>query len=608
MEDENILITNDVKFIEVDKNKKKVLFLNNNNNNNENIKNNINNNNLNNLPNSDILNINTQKNNNNSNNSEYSKYKDFKEFNYASNLNHFFDVDEFLDKNGYCFVHYKLIFLSSLFFFIDGTEKMVLNLMLVTIREEWTLDRMQRSLLSSSIFLGFFVGSLISGFISNRFGRSSPVKICIFINFFFSIMSSFSWDIYSLFFCRVIMGLCLGVIIPSQTTLLVETIPNKNRGFVMNIIWTPFAIGIIYICLLSMHLIKEDNEFHWRKILFTNSLSSLIFGCLIINMKESPRFLLLKGRGRSQELIDILNEIAEANKTELTEDEKDYLNFILDESSDSQKALINLSNPSNLDAYSNINVDKRFKKFYTGSFVEHYNQFHQKYRSHNFSEQKNDLNIFCKSNNKLLNYLLVFIWFASSFISLGLFYILPKIYEKINDQDKTILLKNMIFSVAIILPCPIMRGIIADMKLFGRKYTILISFLGSAIMSMICLLVGKNMFVSAGILKFFINISVGIIQVYTMEVYPTNIRSLALGFGNGLNRLTGFLTPFLCETMESYIFRGTFYGFILFSVFGIIASYYLPYETIGKKLDFRDKELSMEEEKDKIVINSEIFR
>jgi len=245
-------------------------------------------------------------------------------------------------------------------------------------------------------------------------------------------------------------------------------------------------------------------------------------------------------------------------------------------------------------------------KFYNGSFVDHYNQFSQKYKSQNLSEQKNDLHVFYKKNNILLNCLLVFIWFSSSFISLGLFYILPKIYEKINHKDKKILLKNLIYSVMIILPCPILRGIIADIKLFGRKYTILISFLGSELMSIVCLLMQKNMFVSAGILKFFINISVGIVQVYTMEVYPTNIRSLALGFGNGLNRLTGFLTPFLCETMESYIFRGTFYGFILFSIMGVFASYYLPYETIGKTLDFRDKELSVDD--DKIVINSEVFK
>ena len=88
----------------------------------------------------------------------------------------------------------------------------------------------------------------------------------------------------------------------------------------------------------------------------------------------------------TDELIDILNEIGKYNDNELTEDEKDYIDFILDESSESQKALINSTNPNCSNIANNIIIDKRFMKFYNGSFVDHYNQFSQKYKSQNLSE------------------------------------------------------------------------------------------------------------------------------------------------------------------------------------------------------------------------------
>jgi len=531
-----------------------------------------------------------------------------REYNYTSNLNNFFDIDEFLDKTGYTVYHFKLIFLGSLFFFIDGSEKMVINLMLATIREEWNLNTFKRSLTSSSIFLGFFIGSLISGFISNRYGRVKPIKFCIFSNFIFSIFSAFSPNLITLFILRSLMGLVLGIIIPSVTTLVVESIPNNGRGFIVNFIWVLFPIGIIYICAISMYLLYNQ-QFLWRKILFINAFTSLIVGFLVLNLKESPRFLLLKGWGRANELIEILNSICASRKSQLSEDEKDYLSFLLDESKHhmifDKQGKSGFNNSCSVDFE---NIDKKFHKFYTGNFANHYHQYNKGQKNHEKQEMK-DLQILTKKNNMRLNLLLIFIWFSASFISLGLFYILPKIYEKINKQDKHELLKNMIYSVLIILPCPIVRGIIADIKIIGRKWTFIISFVGSSVTALLCIFIIKAFFIYAGFLKFFINISVGIINVYTTEVYPTNVRSIALGFGNGIARLTGFLTPFICESMEYYIFRGTFYGFFLLSILGIFAAYYLPFETLGKRLDFRDEECydsSSEKEDDKILIESQM--
>ena len=113
----------------------------------------------------------------------------------------------------------------------------------------------------------------------------------------------------------------------------------------------------------------------------------------------------------------------------------------------------------------------------------------------------------------------------------------------------------------------------------------IIGYIGTALAILLCIIFKENLFIYSGLLKFFINTSIGIVSVYTSEVYPTHLRSLALGFGNGLTRVGGITTPFLCEMMDSYFTRGPFYMFFLLCLLGVIGTYLLPYDTMGMKLD-----------------------
>ena len=128
-------------------------------------------------------------------------------------------------------------------------------------------------------------------------------------------------------------------------------------------------------------------------------------------------------------------------------------------------------------------------------------------------------------------------------------------------------------------------------------------YFGSVISIIFCIVFKENLFIYSGLLKFFINTSIGIVSVYTSEVYPTHLRSLALGFGNGLTRIGGITTPFLCEIMDGYINKGPFYMFSILSVVGIFTTYLLPYDTIGMQLDnieedsFTKDEVTLEKKK-----------
>lgn len=53
----------------------------------------------------------------------------------------------------------------------DGAEGLVLALLMVIISKEWGVDEKFKESIISLLFIGILLGSLISGQISDRFGR-----------------------------------------------------------------------------------------------------------------------------------------------------------------------------------------------------------------------------------------------------------------------------------------------------------------------------------------------------------------------------------------------------------------------------------------------------
>merc|ERR1711957_585106 len=144
---------------------------------------------------------------------------------------------------------------------------------------------------------------------------------------------------------------------------------------------------------------------------------------------------------------------------------------------------------------------------------------------------------------------------------------------------------SMIYSMLILVGCPVFRGLISEVQSLGRKKSMILGLVGALIACCCCIISTKYISISSGLLKFFINSSLGIVSVYTSEVYPTNARGIALGFGNGITRLGGILTPFICEFAEELLPKGPFWLFVIGSSTGIIACIALPFETMGMSLD-----------------------
>jgi MFS family permease len=444
-------------------------------------------------------------------------------------------LDIYIDKIGFNRFQLITLFIVCFIFFVEGSEMVIINLILTSIQKDWKISTIERSLLSSAIFFGFFLGSLISGYLLNKYGRKTPCIYSVFIVWIFSVLAPLVESFSHLFIIRIFVGLGFGVLVPALTSLVTELIPTYNRSFVLNMLWVLYPVGIVYICVISLFNIKNKQFLDWKQISLINSYSSALMTLFALFLPESPRHLLLKREYKKA--FEILNIMGKPNNISLTEIEEEKI--IL------EYQLLEESNKS------------------TSNF---------------------DISIFTTKRYLKVSILLSYLWFIKSLISYGLLYILPKIFDSMST-DKRTSLKSMIYSMLILIGCPIFRGLISEIQSLGRKKSMILGLVGALITCSFCIISSKYISMSSGLFKFFINSSLGIISVYTSEVYPTNARGIALGFGNGITKLGGILTPFICEFVENTVPKGPFWLYVFLSLTGIITLISLPFETMGMSLD-----------------------
>lgn len=152
-----------------------------------------------------------------------------------------------------------------------------------------------------------------------------------------------------------------------------------------------------------------------------------------------------------------------------------------------------------------------------------------------------------------------------------------------NEDNNTIFI-NLLISALSEVPSNLISVIMANSVLLGRKMSMCYGFLFSGIFSITSILWIKYLAYSASLLKLSICIPFNIIFIYINEAYPTKIRSKAIGVNFGFARFAGVSTPLVIQKLFSLNLVLPYISFLIVSVLGVIASFLLPYDTLGREI------------------------
>ncbi|KXJ11859.1 organic cation transporter protein isoform X2 [Exaiptasia diaphana] len=175
-------------------------------------------------------------------------------------------------------------------------------------------DRSIYAWLANSIFyIGWAIGALVLGMISDKYGRRSvlfPSLTCVIITAF---AMSFSEAIWLVILFRILIGFFEGGCILTMFVLACELVGPAKRALSSTMVWFYFSL-VLMVMGLEAYFIRD-----WQTMCIIIS-APFIFTVLFYKfVPESVRWLLV--HGKKEQALNILTNVAKVNKKEMPTDD-----------------------------------------------------------------------------------------------------------------------------------------------------------------------------------------------------------------------------------------------------------------------------------------------
>jgi sugar porter (SP) family MFS transporter len=176
----------------------------------------------------------------------------------------------------------------------------------------------------SCALLGCLVGAMVSGYLTDRFGRKRPLILAAFL-FTIAAIGTGAFNSFNLFILfRLLGGLGIGLASAVSPMYIAEISPASMRGRLVSVNQLTIVIGILAAQIVN-YLIAEkvpegasdqmilhswNGQTGWRWMFWAGTVPALTFFILSFFIPESPRFLAKVGKWT--EAIRILERIGGA--------------------------------------------------------------------------------------------------------------------------------------------------------------------------------------------------------------------------------------------------------------------------------------------------------
>nr|XP_012608731.1 solute carrier family 22 member 16 isoform X2 [Microcebus murinus] len=395
-----------------------------------------------------------------------------------------------------------------------------------TVVTEWNLvcDRKWFAALVQPLFMvGVLIGAAVFGYISDRLGRRVVLWSTSAGIFLFGIASAFASDYYSFMVARFFLAMAASGYLVVVFVYVMEFVGMKFRMWASIQLHSFFAIGTMVVALTGYSV-----RIWWLYQMILSTVTVPFILCCWM-LPETPFWLLSGGKYKeAQQIVDMMAEWNGKSSCKLSE------LFSLD-----------LTEPVGDSSPPRIKMNSIYYLFY-------------------------DCNV---ATRTLIVWM---IWFTGSlgFYSLSL--------NSLNLGGNEYL--NLFLLGAVEIPAYIFVCI--GMNRVGRKAVLAFSLFFSALSCGVIMVIPQSFqmrrVVATMAAKFAIGAVFGIIYLYTAELYPTIVRSLAVGSGSMVCRLASILAPFFVYLSSQWIFLPQLLVGITSFISGVLALH-LP-ETRGKPL------------------------
>ena len=196
--------------------------------------------------------------------------------------------------------HRRIFFLIGAGMFFDGYDLYVGTTVLGSTIQSGFSTLSQNAQFVSLTFLGMTLGSLVTGFLGDRYGRRFTYQVNLLIFGIASFVAAFAPNMDTLNLVRFVMGLGLGAEIVVGYSTLTEFVPPRLRGRLLASMALLVVSGLPATALIGILVIPTLG---WRPMFVVAGIGALIVWYLRKALPESPRWLEAQGRAAEAEAL-----------------------------------------------------------------------------------------------------------------------------------------------------------------------------------------------------------------------------------------------------------------------------------------------------------------
>jgi putative MFS transporter len=205
-----------------------------------------------------------------------------------------------LDRLPVSLFHRRIMWLIGAGMFFDGFNIYLAATVLGAVLKSGFSTLGQNAEFVSATFVGMTLGSFVTGFLGDRYGRRFTYQANLAIFGSASIAAAFAPSMLILILTQFIIGFGLGAENVVGYSTLTEFVPPQSRGKWLGFMTVFVVTGLPAAALLGTLIVPR---FGWRAMFVLGGMGALVVWYLRKKLPESPRWLESVGRAEEAEAL-----------------------------------------------------------------------------------------------------------------------------------------------------------------------------------------------------------------------------------------------------------------------------------------------------------------
>lgn len=177
---------------------------------------------------------------------------------------------------------------------MDGFDFGLISLVLTEIAKDFDLSPVTAATLVSAAFVSRWFGGLAIGALGDRFGRRPAMVLSIALYAVGSVLCGFSWDYWSLFTFRMVVGLGMAGEYSASATYIIESWPRRMRNTASGMLLSGYPLGGVLAAKTYAWVVPHTS---WRLLFWIGILPVILAIWLRRRLPEAEEWQRAKDAG-----------------------------------------------------------------------------------------------------------------------------------------------------------------------------------------------------------------------------------------------------------------------------------------------------------------------